>query len=162
MTNQRTSCITYIHNIYLQWYLQQDPKLFSIILLKQTAATVLVKAPSLNPVSGFDPPHQRHLHLFSTNQRLPKFFAIAPSWFTVPVNLQQQCSSNRHKGICSSSSGGGSSEGNSSRSNISIMAESAAAAWQPHGAYQARPWSVHACVIDISDRPGPLQLHTLP
>ena len=62
--------------------------------MKQTAATFLVKAPSLNTLSGFDPPHQRHLHPISPNQRLPKFFAIAPSWFTFPrqpsAAVQQQ------------------------------------------------------------------------
>ena len=36
-TNQRTSCITYIHNIYLQWYIYNKTRnYFSIILMKQT------------------------------------------------------------------------------------------------------------------------------
>ena len=35
-TNQRTSCITYLHNIYLQWHVQQDPKVFFSIILIST------------------------------------------------------------------------------------------------------------------------------
>ena len=145
-TNQRTSCITYIHNIYLQWYLQQDPKLFlhhphdtdrcdlpsqspkPESPLRIPSASPAASPSPLPPISGFQ----------SSSPSLRR-----PSWFTVPVSIQQQCSSNRHKGICSCCSGGGSSKGNSSRSNISILAAIAATAWQPHGAYQTRPRSVH-------------------
>ena len=96
-TNQRTSCITYIHNIYLQWYIYNKTRIiFSIILMKQTTATFLVKASSLNLISRFHPPHQRHPHPLSTNQRLPKFSPSLrrPSWFKIPrqhsTAVQQQ------------------------------------------------------------------------
>ena len=95
--------------------------------MKQTAATFLVKAPSLNPVSGFDPPHQRHLHLFSTNSGFQSSRHRSGGHLDSrsPVSIQQQCSSNRHKGSCSSSSGGGSSsKGNSSRSKHNLS-------WRP-------------------------------
>ena len=147
-TNQRTSCITYIHNIYLQWYLQQDPKLFfSIILMKQPAATFLVKAPSLNPdlLIPSASPASSPSPLYQS--AASKVFAIASATILVqgpPSAFSSSCSSNHNKDSCSSG-GGGSSKGNSSRSNISIMAASAAAAaaWQPHCVSQTRPRSVH-------------------
>ena len=168
-TNQRTSCITYIHNIYLQWYLQQAPKLFSIILMKQTAVTFLVKASSLNPDLPIPSASSRHLHPLPTNQLLAKFCHRVGGHLDTrfPVSLQQQCSSNRHKSKCSSSSVGGSSKGNSSRSNMYILA---------HQQQQLGCRMVHikhdpgqcmckrslrsprsAYVSDISDRHGPLR-----
>ena len=73
-------------------YLQQDPKLFSLSSSWNRPLRLFSSKPQAwipisrfhPPHHPFHPPHQRHLHPFSTNQRLPKFFAIAPSWFTVP------------------------------------------------------------------------------
>ena len=111
----------------------------------QTAATFLVKAPSLNALSGFDPPHQRqsqsHLHQSAASKVFRHrsiLVHVPPSTFS-----SSAAATIYHKSSCSSSSGGGSSKGNSSRSNISILAAIAATAWQPHGAYQTRPRSVH-------------------
>ena len=165
-TNQRTSCITYIHNIYLQWYLQQDPKLFfSIILMKQTAATFLVKASSLNPYltipSASPAPSPSPLYQSAAS----KVFVIASATILVhgpPSAFQQQLQQQQLQGqrqqqqrrqqqrqqqqIKHFYSGGIIS------SRVGVAAVCCI----------SNATLVSACVIDISDRPSPFQLHTLP
>ena len=145
-TNQRTSCITYIHNIYLQWYLQQNPKLFLYHPHETDRCDLPRQSPKPESRSPDLPSASSPSSLYQSTAS--KVFAIASATILVqgpPSAFSSSCSSNRNKGNCSS--GGGSGKGNSSStSNTSIVAASAAAAtaaWQSHGAYQTRPRSVH-------------------
>jgi len=155
-TNQRTSCITYIHNIYLQWYLQQDPKLFlhhphdtdrcdlpsqspkPESPLRISSASPAASPSPLPPISGF----QSFSPSLPLGSRSPSAFSSsAAATVTRASALLQRRRQQQIKHIYL----GG------HRSN------SLAAAW-----CMSNATPVSACAIDISDRPGPVQLHTLP
>ena len=132
--------------------------------MKQTAATFLVKASSLNPdlsvPSASPAPSPSPLY----QSEASKVYAIVSATILVhgpPSAFCSSCSSNSSKGSRSSSSDG-SSQGNSSRSNISIMEASAAAACMTAAWFKSNAALVIAGVSDIADRSGPYQLHTLP
>ena len=166
-TNQRTSCITYtIYTIFIyNGIYNKTRSYFSIILMKQTAATFLVKASSLNldlSVPSASPaPSPFPLY----QSEASKVYAIVSATILVhgpPPAFCSSCSSNSSKGSRSSSSSDGSSKGNSSRSNISIMEASAAAACMTAAWFKSNATLVIAGVSDIADRSGPYQLYTLP
>ena len=121
--------------------------------MKQTAATFLVKASSLNAdlsvPSASPAPSPSPLY----QSEASKVYAIVSA--TILVHGPPSA-------FCSSSSSDGSSKGNSSRSNISIMEASAAAACMTAAWFKSNAALVIAGVSDIADRSGPYQLHTLP
>ena len=139
--------------------------------MKQTAATFLVKAPSLNP----SPDSIRLTSGISiSSPPISGFQSFSPSLplgSRSPVNLQQQCSSNRHKGSCSSSSSGGGSSRRQQQQikhfyNGGISSSSLAAAWCISSAtlvsaclcnrYLRSPGSAptsHAAMIDLCPLP---------
>ena len=146
-------------------YLQQDPKLF-LYHPHETDRHDLprqsLKPESLSPdfirlTSGISIPSPPIRGFQSFRHPSATILIHGP-----PSAFSSSGSSNCHKGSCSSSSVGGSSKGNSSRSNMSILAAFAATAWQPHGAYQARPGPCMCKRYLRSIALVRIELHTLP